>query len=82
MAARFEWLVPGLLKEKLTALIKSLPKQLRVNFVPAADFVQQAFEKLKPEGSLYDALAQGRPTTWMTPHEPPSRGRRGQRRKA
>jgi len=33
-AERFEWLVPGLLKEKLTALIKSLPKDLRVNFVP------------------------------------------------
>ncbi|MGB7161549.1 MAG: DUF3418 domain-containing protein, partial [Tepidisphaeraceae bacterium] len=57
VAERFEWLVPGLLKEKLTALIKSLPKQLRVNFVPAIDFAQQAFDKLRPEGSLYDALA-------------------------
>jgi ATP-dependent helicase HrpA len=56
-ASRFEWLVPGLLKEKLTALIKSLPKQLRVQFVPAPEFAQQAFDKLKPEGSLYDALA-------------------------
>ncbi|HEV2295400.1 MAG TPA: ATP-dependent RNA helicase HrpA [Tepidisphaeraceae bacterium] len=56
-ANRFEWLVPGLLKEKLTALIKSLPKQLRVHFVPAPDFAQQAFDKLKPDGSLCEALA-------------------------
>jgi ATP-dependent helicase HrpA len=56
-AERFEWVVPGLLHEKITALIKSLPKPLRVNFVPAPDFAQQAFDKLKPEGSLSDALA-------------------------
>lgn len=54
---RFEWLVPGLLKEKLTALIKSLPKELRVNFVPAPDFAEEAFRALKPgDGSLLDAL--------------------------
>ena len=34
---RCEWLVPGLIEEKLTALIKSLPKALRRNFVPAPD---------------------------------------------
>jgi len=57
-AARFEWLVPGLLKEKLTALIKSLPKDLRVNFVPAPDCADTAFAALRPgDGSLLDALA-------------------------
>lgn len=57
-AERFEWLVPGFLKEKITALIKSLPKNLRVNFVPAPDFAQEAFSTLKPgDGSLRDALA-------------------------
>ncbi len=35
---RFEWLVPGLLHDKLIFLIKSLPKQLRRNFVPAPNF--------------------------------------------
>ncbi len=30
----FEWLVPGWLDEKVTAMIKSLPKHLRVLFVP------------------------------------------------
>ena len=54
---RFEWLVPGLLREKITALIKSLPKNLRVNFVPAPEFAQKADETLKPgDGSLLDAL--------------------------
>ncbi|HEX2970753.1 MAG TPA: ATP-dependent RNA helicase HrpA [Tepidisphaeraceae bacterium] len=57
-AERFEWLVPGLLREKITALIKSLPKNLRVSFVPAPDFAQSAMETLKPgDGSLLDALA-------------------------
>lgn len=34
---RLEWLVPGLLEEKILALIKSLPKRLRRNLVPAPD---------------------------------------------
>lgn len=57
-ASRFQWLVPGLLKEKITALIKTLPKQVRVNFVPAPDFADEAFATLKPgDGPLLDALA-------------------------
>ncbi|MGD9957882.1 MAG: ATP-dependent RNA helicase HrpA [Nocardioides sp.] len=31
----FSWVVPGLREELVTALIRSLPKSLRVNFVPA-----------------------------------------------
>lgn len=55
---RFEWLVPGLLKEKLTALIKSLPKPLRVNFVPAPQWAEKAWVKLEAgNSSLYEALA-------------------------
>lgn len=45
-AERCEWLVPGLLREKITGLIKSLPKALRKSFVPAPDFAQAAFEAL------------------------------------
>jgi len=41
-AARCEWLVPGMLNEKVTLLIKSLPKALRRNFVPAPDFATAA----------------------------------------
>ena len=36
--ADFDYLVPGLLKDKIQALIKSLPKQLRKNFIPVPDF--------------------------------------------
>ena len=38
-ASRTEWLVPGMLREKLTALIKVLPKQTRNACVPVPDFV-------------------------------------------
>jgi len=54
----FEWLVPGLLREKVLELIRTLPKALRVNFVPAPDFADRAVEAMTfGQGSLYDALA-------------------------
>lgn len=34
---RLEWLVSGMLEEKILFLIKSLPKNLRTNFLPAPD---------------------------------------------
>ncbi len=46
--ARFEWVVPGLLEEKLIALIKSLPKAWRRNFVPAVNFARAALEVMNP----------------------------------
>ena len=39
-AARCEWLVPGMLEEKVAELIRALPKALRRNFVPAPDFAR------------------------------------------
>ncbi len=39
---RLEWLVPGLLQEKLIALIRSLPKLLRRGLVPAPDAALRA----------------------------------------
>jgi len=36
--AGLSWLAPGFVADKATALIKSLPKALRRNFVPAPDF--------------------------------------------
>lgn len=35
---QFEWLIPALLREKVTQLIKTLPKSLRKNFVPVPQF--------------------------------------------
>jgi ATP-dependent helicase HrpA len=40
-AARMEWLVPGLLKEKLIQLIKTLPQRIRAKLVPVPDFVEE-----------------------------------------
>ncbi len=45
--ARLGWLVPGLTEEKATALIRSLPKNLRRNYVPAPDFAR-AFAQAYP----------------------------------
>lgn len=54
----FEWLVPGLLREKVLELIRTLPKPVRVNFVPAPDYADRAVEAMTfGQGSLLDALA-------------------------
>jgi ATP-dependent helicase HrpA len=47
-AARGEWLVPGLLGEKVAELIRGLPKALRRNFVPAPDFARAFIEAESP----------------------------------
>lgn len=53
----FDWLVPGLYAEKLQALIKSLPKQLRKHFVPVPSYVEQCIEQLNyGEGHLLTQL--------------------------
>jgi ATP-dependent helicase HrpA len=55
---RGEWLVPGLLVDKVAALIRGLPKTLRRNFVPAPDFAR-AFVAAEPprDEALTKALA-------------------------
>ena len=40
-AQRMEWLVPGLLKEKLVQLIKTLPQKIRAKLVPVPEFVEE-----------------------------------------
>lgn len=46
---RLGWLVPGLLKTKLIAMIKSLPKRIRRNLVPAADVAAQIATELNDD---------------------------------
>ena len=56
--ARCQWLVPGLLGEKVAELIRGLPKALRRNFVPAPDFARAFVEAESPrDESLTKALA-------------------------
>ncbi|MCG2623970.1 ATP-dependent RNA helicase HrpA [Arthrobacter sp. I2-34] len=47
--APFRWQIPGLRAELITALIKSLPKQVRKNFVPAPDVARAAAQALAAE---------------------------------
>ncbi len=59
--ARCEWLVPGMLKDKIQALLKSLPQKPRSRFVPLPESAARLNEILgAPEafgqGSLTDAL--------------------------
>lgn len=57
-AWQFDRLVPGYLLEKIDALIRSLPKGLRVKFVPVPQVAAQALPVCRePRGSLVDALA-------------------------
>ncbi|AFM19792.1 ATP-dependent helicase HrpA [Mycolicibacterium chubuense NBB4] len=53
----FAWQVPALREELLTALIKSLPKDLRRNFVPAPDTARALLATIDPgSGPLLDAV--------------------------
>ncbi len=55
--AVFEWLVPGLLPEKILALLKALPKKLRRHLVPLPNGVDRLLDRLELyKGSLYPAL--------------------------
>jgi ATP-dependent helicase HrpA len=54
----FSWHVPGLREELVVALIRSLPKQLRVSFVPAPNFARGFLAAVPPGNeSITDALA-------------------------
>ena len=58
VAARCEWLIPGVLAEKVLQLIKTLPQKLRRNLVPVPEFAA-AFCREAPASStpLLQALA-------------------------
>jgi ATP-dependent helicase HrpA len=49
---RCEWLVPGLLRDKITGMIRGLPKGVRKHFVPVPQMVTTVLGAIKP-----DALA-------------------------
>ncbi|WP_017445499.1 ATP-dependent RNA helicase HrpA [Gayadomonas joobiniege] len=49
----FDWSVPGYRLELATALIKSLPKVLRKNFVPAPDFASAALAAINEQDASF-----------------------------
>lgn len=54
----FEWLVPGLRLELVTALIRALPKAVRRHLVPAPERAAEAHAAIGPDdGPLRDVLA-------------------------
>jgi ATP-dependent helicase HrpA len=55
----FDWLIPGLRGELVTALLRSLPKALRRNFVPVPDYAAALVDHLpaEPSGKLVDELS-------------------------
>ncbi|KVW98933.1 ATP-dependent RNA helicase HrpA [Thiobacillus denitrificans] len=56
--AQVDWLVPGLIREKLTLLLKSLPKDRRRPLIPLPDTVTAFLSVAKPgEQTLTAALA-------------------------
>ncbi len=52
--SRMEWLVPGMLEEKIVALIRSLPKSIRRGLIPAPDTARIAAGRLQDvEGEFF-----------------------------
>ena len=56
---RLDWLVPGLIEERITALLRGLPKALRKSFVPIPDTAKRLAARLTPsDRPLIQALAE------------------------
>ncbi|MDC6240845.1 ATP-dependent RNA helicase HrpA, partial [Ralstonia solanacearum] len=56
-AQRAEWLVPGMLKEKVHLLLKSLPQKLRRHCVPLPDYAAGFVSRVRlGDGDLLDRL--------------------------
>ncbi|MEJ5364818.1 MAG: ATP-dependent RNA helicase HrpA, partial [Desulfosoma sp.] len=55
----FEWLVSGLLEEKILLLLKALPKNLRRHAAPVSETARKVFSRLiHGKGDFYAALTQ------------------------
>ncbi len=53
----FDWQIPGIRYDLIVALIKSLPKPVRRNFVPAPNYAQAFMERVpQPQSTLLDSL--------------------------
>jgi ATP-dependent helicase HrpA len=56
---RLDWLVPGWLEEKITAMLRALPKAARRRIVPVPDHARACLALLRPgHGRLQAALAE------------------------
>ncbi|MDT0464592.1 ATP-dependent RNA helicase HrpA [Streptomyces gibsoniae] len=63
----FDWQIPGLREELVTELIRSLPKPIRRNYVPAPNYSKAFLEKVSPPQGGASAPSAGEPlATTMT----------------
>ncbi|MDR2705804.1 MAG: ATP-dependent RNA helicase HrpA, partial [Planctomycetaceae bacterium] len=54
---RLGWLVPGLIEQKITVLLKSLPKEIRRSIVPIPDTVKELLANIQfGQGNLEDQI--------------------------
>ncbi|MGV4922900.1 ATP-dependent RNA helicase HrpA [Streptomyces sp. BHT-5-2] len=59
-AEGFDWQIPGLREQLVTELIRSLPKPIRRNYVPAPNFAARFLDTTVPlQGALTASLAAG-----------------------
>jgi len=57
---RLGWLVPGLIEDKIVALMRTLPKELRRDLVPIPEVAGEVAKVIKfGEGSLSEAISEG-----------------------
>ena len=60
--AYFEWLVPGLIREKVAAYFKALPKAVRKQLLPLQDQVTRFLEEQDEGGRIQDSGSRIEPT--------------------
>jgi ATP-dependent helicase HrpA len=65
----FDWQIPGLRADLVTELIRSLPKPIRRNYVPAPNFAQRFLEAVAGQGGDVPEATLGEPLTAVLARE-------------
>ncbi|MDG9702422.1 ATP-dependent RNA helicase HrpA [Streptomyces sp. DH37] len=65
----FDWQIPGLRADLVTELIRSLPKPIRRNYVPAPNFAQRFLEAVAGQGGDIPEATLGEPLTAVLARE-------------
>jgi ATP-dependent helicase HrpA len=53
-----QWLVPGMIREKLNCIFKSLPKNIRIQLLPLTDTVTEFLTEYKTHEHLFQSISQ------------------------
>ncbi len=69
---QYEWLVPGMLEDKIAALIRALPGNLRRSFVPVPDWSRAAAAALSSEFRVQNSESSASPHPSQKPAAPHS----------